>query len=63
MSDFKVDNAKERLLCYSAAILTARISNPNNTYGVEALLPSSVKYASKLIEGIYNESQLAGWLK
>lgn len=55
---FKVNSAKERLLCYAAAILSAKIANPNNPYAVEGLINSSIKEANELIERIYDDEKL-----
>lgn len=44
---------KERLLCYSAAILSSLLSNPNNKCTVKALLPSSIAGAKELIRQVY----------
>lgn len=55
---FKVDNEKERLLCYSAAILGAILANPNNNSTSAALIPTCIKSANKLITTIYDDNKL-----
>lgn len=53
------NSEKERLLCYAAGILQARLSNPgNNSFSMEALLPSSIRMAHKMIELIYDDEKL-----
>ena len=49
----KIDNERERLLCYAAGILAAQISNPGNVYSVEGLIPGCLKDAQKLIDAVY----------
>lgn len=49
----KMDSEKERELCYAAAILCAKLSNPNNLFAVEGLIPSSVEQAKLLIQKVY----------
>jgi hypothetical protein len=44
---------KERLLCYSAAILSSLLGNPNNKSTVKALIPSSISGAKELIRQVY----------
>lgn len=58
-----VDSNKERLLCYSAGMLQAKLSNPNNTYTAENLIPSCIRAAQKLIDTIYNDVKLSEILK
>jgi hypothetical protein len=53
MSDFKVNSEKERLLCYSAAILGSLLANENNKSTVKALIPSSIAGAKELIKQVY----------
>ena len=53
----KLNNEKERLLCYAAGILQAKISNPGNIYTVEGLIPGCIKDAQKLIEAVYKEGE------
>jgi hypothetical protein len=53
----KLNNEKERLLCYAAGILGARISNPNNVYSVEGLIPSCIREAKMLIELVYKDGE------
>ena len=58
MADFKVDNAKERLLCYSAGILGSMLANSTATAEPSVpdyLIERSIKAAKKLIETIYAE--------
>lgn len=51
--EFKVNNAAERLLCYSAAILCAKVSQPGNPYSVKAQIAGSILEAQQLIEAVY----------
>lgn len=51
----KIDNEHERLLCYSAGLLTAILSNPNNLHSSDGLIPWSIKVAKQLIEAVYKE--------
>jgi hypothetical protein len=51
---FKVDNAKERLLCYAAAILSSLLSNPNNSYSSAGLIKPSIDAAEELIKQVYD---------
>lgn len=57
-TSFKVDSKKERLLCYSAGILQALLSNPNNNSTSKALVPSSIATAAYLINSIYDDTKL-----
>lgn len=50
---FKVNSEKERLLCYTAAILSSLLANPNNKSTVKALIPSSIAGAKALIQQVY----------
>lgn len=64
MSDFKVDNAKERLLCYAAGLLGARLSNPNHTGMVtEWNIKFAIIDATRLINSIYDNEKLKEILK
>lgn len=56
-------NEKERLLCYSAAILGSRLSNPNHNYSVDGLINSSIRAANKLIHTIMDDAALDEVLK
>lgn len=58
MSTFKVNNEKERLLCYAAGILGAKLSNPGNIYNVEGLIAGCVREANMLINTIYDDEKL-----
>lgn len=55
----KFDSKKERRLCYAAAILTALVSNPNNTHTIKGLIPSAIEAADKLIEDCYKDNNHA----
>lgn len=54
----KVNSEKERLLCYAAGILGAKLSNPGNIYNVEGLIPSCIYEANMLINSIYDDVKL-----
>ena len=54
----KISNEKERLLCYAAGLLQAKLSNPNNTYSVEGLIPSCIREAKQLIEAVYEDGEV-----
>lgn len=54
---------KERLLCYSAALLSSKLSNPNNVYTAEGLMHSCIKEAAQLIDNIFDDSKLTEILK
>lgn len=58
MSEFKVSNEKERLLCYTAGILQAKLANPGNIYTVEGLIPGCIYEANMLINTIYDDDKL-----
>lgn len=49
---------RERLLCCSAGIMQARLSNPTNVWPPKSLIKSSIKAAQELIETIYDDSLL-----
>lgn len=51
----KISSEAERVLCYAAGILQAKISNPGNIYSVEGLIPGCIKEAKLLIERVYKE--------
>jgi hypothetical protein len=53
----QISNEKERLLCYAAGILQAKISNPGCIYTVEGLIPSCIKEAKLLIELVYKDGE------
>lgn len=48
-----INSEKERLLCYAAGILQAKLSNPNNGYTAENLIPSCIRAAQQLIDQVY----------
>lgn len=55
---FVVDNAKERLLCYSAGILGSLLANSTvnaNPEVEEWMVDRSISAAKKLIEKVYSE--------
>jgi hypothetical protein len=58
-----INNEKERLLCYAAGILQAKLSHPGNPYSVEGLIPSCIRDANQLIETIYDDKKLTEILK
>jgi hypothetical protein len=58
MADFKVDNAKERTLCYAAGILGAWLGNGtvNTNPSIEPWqIERAVKAAHMLIDYVYAE--------
>lgn len=63
MTKFNSTADKERLLCYAAAILSSKLSNPNNTYTADGLAPICIKQAAHLIESIFDDSKLQEILK
>lgn len=63
MTDLKIDSRKERLLCYSSAIMGAILANPGNIYNPSGLLGRSIRAAQMLIETVYDDAKLAEILK
>lgn len=63
MEKFNTTASKERLLCYAAAILSSKLSNPNNTYTAEGLTPICIRQAANLIDSIFDEAKLKEILK
>lgn len=61
----KVNSEKERLICYSAGILQAKLSNSITTQfsSPETLMRSSIKLAQLLIDTIYDDDKLNEVLK
>ena len=57
------NSERERLLCYSAGIMQATLSNPGNVYTPEGLISYSIKAAHKLIETIFDDQKLEEALK
>ena len=59
----KVNSEKERLICYSAGIMGAILSNGGNIYTPKGLVPRCIRAAQNLIDTIYDEEKLAEILK
>lgn len=49
----KIDNERERLLCYAAGLLQAKLGHPGNAYSAEGLIPGCIREAQLLIDAVY----------
>jgi len=61
----KVNSEKERLLCYSAGIFDAMLSNSVTTQfqTTDGLMRQSIRLANEMIHAIYDDEKLAEILK
>jgi len=57
------NSERERLLAYSAALLSSKLSNPNNTFTARGLVPSCIREAAYMIDCIFDDEKLKEILK